>query len=378
MTNTLLLRSTICVALILSVGVEAVRAEVTSSTNSSQLIAQVSRPLRIRSFTVNPVSELPPGTELIFTLQGTPNSTATFSIGDAAQNVPMEEVEFGVYEGRYIVQSGVPIRANAVVKGTLQHGYQTISMVLEQPLVNEVVTNASFDGDSGIQSLFVERFTLTPGTKVVPGVPLNFTLTGTPGGRAAFSIKGVGYNFPMREVKSGVYQGQYIVRQEDKLPESEEMVIASLQANNQLIQTALDQPLFVKPQTGDRVVLVTSDQPLPINASFSTGSEMATSQLPIEILSPQDNSQVDGTITVRGRSFPSTSLNLTVQAITSMAGTAGVNRNILSQAIKTDSQGNFGFAFNPAIADSGTRYEINLSTTNEEQPIQRTLVIFHQ
>lgn len=379
MFNKLLLTSAICAAFIIPVGVEAVQAEVDSSIKSPKLIAQVLHPLQILSLTVNPVNELPPGTELIFTMEATPNATATLNIGNAVQNLPMEEVEFGIYQGRYIVQSGVAIRTNAVVKATLQRGYQSVGKVLEQPLVNEIVTEASYGNDPIAQSLAIERFTLYPVPSFAPGTKLSFTLTGTPGARAAFSIKGIGYNFPMQEISSGYYQGQYVVQQQDTLPTSEEDIIAHLQANNQLVQTTLSEPLSASSPTGNQVLQSASDQNLSTTASFSTETASVRGQVPIEILSPQTNSQVSSMVEVRGRSLPNTALNVSVQVFTPLAGEVGVNRNILSRRITTDAEGNFSFEFNPPPSEPGTRYEVNLNAaTNVRQANQKTLVLFHQ
>ncbi|UBF30683.1 hypothetical protein K9N68_36590 (plasmid) [Kovacikia minuta CCNUW1] len=68
------------------------------------LVQQSTAAPQIDSFRVNPVSQLSPGTELVFTLQGTPNAQAMLTIGTTARNLPMREVEPGYYEGRYTIR----------------------------------------------------------------------------------------------------------------------------------------------------------------------------------------------------------------------------------------------------------------------------------
>lgn len=352
MVSKFLLSSAICATFIVSVGAEVVQAQV----KAPQLIAQVLHPLKIRTLTMSPVNELLPETELIFTLQGTPNASATVSIGGAS--VPMEEVEYGIYEGRYVIPSGAPVRANTEVKATLRRGYQTVGKVLEQPLVSEIAREASFDNEGNPQSLFIDNFTLAPVTEVVPGTELNFRLLGTPGAVATFSIENVVNNVPMREVSSGIYEGQYVVHRQDDFSVLESSVTARLQSGIQAVGATLGQPLFT-------------------NVSFSgAGAAAAITQLPIEILSPQANSPVGRTVEVRGRSIPYTTLDVSVLASTPLAGATSFNQNVLNRRITTDSQGNFSFELNPAVPIAGTRYIVSLSGSNAAgQRNQKTFVI---
>lgn len=353
MTNKFLLTSAICAAFMIPVASETVQAQ----ENSSNLIAQGVFQPQINNFAVNSVNQLLPGTELIFTLQGTPNSNATFSIGNVARNLPMQEVEPGIYEGRYVIRNGALITANTPVQATLQRGYQTVSTVLQQPLTNAIAANTN-DNLSRTQSLSINRFTLQPAQSVLPGTELNFTLIGTPSAKATFSIEGVGYNLPMRETSRGVYQGQYVVRRQDDFSSSGARVTASLQSGSQVVRAVLDQPLLAN------------------TSSSETSTVATTGQQPIEILSPQNNSRVDGTVEVRGRSIPNTPLNVRVQASTSLAGLIGFNREVLNRTVTTDSQGNFSFTFNPTLAVPGTRYEVSLNAPNASQVNPTTLILF--
>lgn len=79
---------------------------------STQGQGRAGRP-QIYRFTMEP-NRIEPGTELVFTLEGTPNATATFNIRNLARDLPMTEVQSGVYEGRYTVRQRDAFSANNV------------------------------------------------------------------------------------------------------------------------------------------------------------------------------------------------------------------------------------------------------------------------
>jgi len=71
-----------------------------------------SRP-QIQRFTMEP-KRIEPGTELVFRLEGTPNATTTFNIKNVARDIPMTEIQSGVYEGRYTVRQRDAFSTNDV------------------------------------------------------------------------------------------------------------------------------------------------------------------------------------------------------------------------------------------------------------------------
>jgi hypothetical protein len=89
-----------------------------SARRSTQGLA--SRP-QIQRFTMEP-NRIEPGAELVFTLEGTPNATATFSIRNVARDLPMTEVQYGVYEGRYTVRQQDRFSANNVMASLQANG----------------------------------------------------------------------------------------------------------------------------------------------------------------------------------------------------------------------------------------------------------------
>lgn len=332
---------------------------VLAQTDARVIAQQNASAPQIDSFTANSVNQLTPGTELTFTLQGTPNARASLTIGNTARNLPMREVEPGVYEGRYVIRTTDSLATDTVVRANLQRGDQVTSARLSQPLIAATGTNTVQNpqsGNSSTQSLAIDRFTVQPVQQLEPGTVLNFNLTGTPNAKATYSIEGITYNQPMQEVSSGNYQGQYVIRRQDDFTNTNNRVTASLQSGNQIVRAQLDQNLFANSGT----------------------TNPSTTQLPLEVLSPENNSRVRGTVEVRGRSLPNTTVAVNVQASTSLAGIVGLDRNILNRTVSTDAQGNFSFSFRPTLTVPGTRYEVSLSATNGNQKNEETLVLIQQ
>ncbi|PSB43495.1 hypothetical protein C7B67_23790 [filamentous cyanobacterium Phorm 6] len=302
----------------------------------------------IDSFTAYPVQRLDPGTQLFFVLRGTPYSRATLTIQNAVQNLPMREVQPGVYEASYMIRQGDRISENTAVLANLQQGDRISSTRLQQPLL-------AGNSDRRFQSLSVDRFSAQSVQQLDPGTTLNFKLLGTPNATATFSIEGVAYNIPMREESNGLYTGGYTIRRQDYFPPEGTKVTASLQSGNQVVRSRLDRDLVA----GDN-------------------SSVKTAEIPLQIITPEENARVSGTVEVEGRSAPNATVNVKVQATSSVAGLFGFERNILERTVKADEQGNFSFAFNPTVALPGTKYEVNLSSNNGDRTSEQSLVLFQK
>ena len=79
---------------------------------AQQSAASVTAP-RIDGFDVEQVKTLVAGTELDFTLYGTPGGLATVRIDGATGRFLLEEVEAGVYEGTYTISRRDRIAADS-------------------------------------------------------------------------------------------------------------------------------------------------------------------------------------------------------------------------------------------------------------------------
>jgi hypothetical protein len=154
-------------------------------------------------------------------------------------------------------------------------------------------------------------------------------------------------------VQSGVYEGNYTVRRQDRFSAS--TVTARLQAGNRTLRAGL------------------ADAP-------SAGAAGAAAALTtIEIISPADQSAVgSATVEVRGRSAPNTVLNVHVNAKGAYLGFMGYSNLVLAREVMTDSRGNFAFTFEPKDQAPGTRYEVLVNGTVAGQPQQKVLNLLVQ
>lgn len=327
-------------------------------------IAQQADAPQIDGFSVVSVDALTPGTELVFTLQGTPGARATLTLGNIATNLPMREVDLGVYEGRYTIRSSDRLSDTTIIRANLQQGDRVSSVRLQQPLVASSPSATGTTPGTGstppttsgtAQPFYIDRFTAEPVPQLEPGTELVFTLVGTANATATYSIEGIAVDRPMQEIAPGTYRGDYVIRRQDVFPSAGATVTATLQANGQILRTRLDRALVA---TGN--------------------SNSATTPLTLEVISPQNNSRVSGTITVAGRSAPNTTVDVNVRAVNSLGGIVGVNRDVFSQRIQADAEGDFEFSFQPGIAVPGTRYEVSLQASNGSQTAEESLVLLQR
>lgn len=92
-------------------------------------------PPKIERFEVAQVDRLAPPADLSFTLQGTPDGTATVRIAGLPGKLMLEEVQRGVYRGAYDIRGRDRIAPDAVVTANLRVGTQESSRVLDRPLL---------------------------------------------------------------------------------------------------------------------------------------------------------------------------------------------------------------------------------------------------
>lgn len=233
----------------------------------------------------------------------------------------------------------------------------------------------TYSSDSTIaQSYYapqIDSFTVNSVDRLSPGSDLVFTLEGTPNARASFTISNVARNIPMQEVSPGVYEGRYTVRNQDRFS-TNTPVRANLTQGDRTVSARLQQPIASGDYNNNNNNY--GNSPYGSNSSYNN----QTTQLPLEIISPQNNSRVQGSVELRGRSAPNTTVEVTVKAVNSLGGLVGLNRDVASDRVQTDSQGNFTYNFSPSIAVPGTRYEVSLNASNGNQTSQRNLVLIQR
>ncbi len=396
----------------------------------------------IDNFYVEQVDNLDPDTDLVFVLEGTRGGAAKLRISGIARTIPMREVESGVYEGSYTIKRTDKLKANTRVSATLEKRGLLATRSLGKPLTTD--------------SLSIGSFIVQAVDRIEPGVDLNFTLNGTPRGKATFTIEGVVANALMRETSAGVYTGTYTIRQRDNFPPGVK-ITAMLSPHTQSAVATLKQSLVkdadapiiknLTPHDGDTVslgsrIFISSSfddgagsgvDPAAVRVLFDgrdvTDSAVITTSffsyqpesplspkeyrvevsakdlagnaarmqwkfkvqrdggrpdaraiLPLEILSPANNSDVrgSGAVEVSGRSAPNIDVSINVEVYSALAGIIGMNQNILNRTVRSDANGNFNFTFKPLFVVPGTRYEVKLSVGAGDQKREQTLVLHTQ
>lgn len=233
---------------------------------------------KIDSFEVDAVEQLTPGTDLLFTLEGTADSKATLRITGVSRVIPMQEVEPGIYEAEYTIKTKDRLTPNSTVRATLRRGTRAVTAKLDQPLMIAKVA-APATPPPRIPPPAIEHFKMMSVEAMEPGTELKFTLTGTPGAKAGFTIEGVAENLPLAETPagSGVYEGRYTIRRNDKFPPGVN-ITATLTLGEQLAHARLEQtgkddaPPIIKnlrPFDGETVAVAS---PITISATLDDGS----------------------------------------------------------------------------------------------------------
>ncbi|HEX2540058.1 MAG TPA: hypothetical protein VHM00_03135 [Caldimonas sp.] len=94
--------------------------------------------------------------------------------------------------------------------------------------------------------------------RLAPGVPLNFSVYGTPGAAAMLRIEGVRSSVDLQETQPGIYEGTYVIGPQDRVrPDSR--VTATLLRGDVAAQQMLEESL----QLGHGTVPLAGNAPLP-------------------------------------------------------------------------------------------------------------------
>ena len=180
---------------------------------------------RVDAFSVDQLSRVGPGSELEFTLRGTPGAEVTLEIAGASKAVKMEETRPGYYEGSYTVRSRDRVTAASLVTSRMLKDGRSITASLNQSVVSGAPSPAR-----GL--IKIAAFTVTALDGVRPGDELTFSMTGTPGAKAGVAVTGVRDRIALTEVSRGAYQGSYTVRRQDR-PDDSLSATGFLTVNNQ-------------------------------------------------------------------------------------------------------------------------------------------------
>ena len=245
-------------AAILTAAMTALCALPVASDVHAQTSAAAAAAPRISGFDVRPVPQPAPGTELQFTVYGSPGGSVRVQIAGAG-SIALDETDPGVYEGAYTIRQRDRITPVTTATVNLRLGNRVASSVLDEPLIAAAgaprAAGPSTTATPGAP--VIERFDVAPANRLEPGADLFFTVHGTPGGSATVRIAGVNGKLVLDEVKRGVYEGSYDIRPRDRIAD-DAPVTAHLHLGGQETTRTLDRPLVAP---GARTASTTARHP---------------------------------------------------------------------------------------------------------------------
>ncbi len=113
----------------------------------------------------------------------------------------------------------------------------TMSLPSAPAMAQQYDTRATNEGP------VIRGFDVAEVRRLTPGVELNFSLYGTPGGRATLSIEGARRNLTLNETDPGVYEGTYTVGTRDRVG-GDSAVTANLRVGNRVASGVLSESLL--------------------------------------------------------------------------------------------------------------------------------------
>ena len=239
----------------IATGLAGVTHAASAQQNSGAQVEADWRSPRITGFDVEQVKQLTPGTELAFTVWGSPGLAGRLSIDGAARSAVLEEVARGQYRAWYTVNSADNITPASRVTVNLRDGTRVATAVLDEGLVaGTPAHNGAATGNAPV----IERFDVRYGPDTRDGQDLTFTLRGTPGGRASVRMRATQRRLLLQETAPGLYSGNITLRATDRLDPGEP-VVARLSVGERSVTAPLTPPLEAQRVTRSRVAAVCVD-----------------------------------------------------------------------------------------------------------------------
>lgn len=308
--------------------------------------------LEVRSLEVQSDAGLAPGSRLRFRMEGTPRAQASVRIRGVQSSIALREIERGLYVGRYVVTRADRIEPGAPIRAALRNGNRTATAQYTVPndIAGVAVAPQPQPQPQPVpQELRITRFIAQPVDSAEPGTVLSFQVEGAPGATMAYvDLPGIDQNARLREVRPGVYEGQYTLRRDDRLN-----LNGRVEANL---------------RWGDRVATLNLDRPL-----------VAATSLPLEITSHANNGVVDGdTVHVRGRTAPFARVDVRVMAAPPLVGQMFGPQQVFAESIQANDRGFFEFSFRSPVNVAGTKYDVNLVARKADMHTETRLVLFQR
>jgi len=197
---------------------------------------------RIDGFDVEPVAKPAPGNELLFTLYGSPGGTSAVQIGGATGGVVLVETEAGVYEGTYTIRKRDKITVKSTATANLRLGNRVATAILDEPLIGKASARRPAPAAPSATAPKIDRFDVDPPARLAAGEELILTMSGSPGGTASAKIAGVKGKLVLNEIRTGVYEGIYTIKNRDRIA-ADAVVKGKLRVGNQETTAVLGQSL---------------------------------------------------------------------------------------------------------------------------------------
>lgn len=169
----------------------------------------------IRSFTVDQVPELAPGTELVFRVIGSAGGRLQLDIDGVANPLGLAETSAGTYAGAYTISIRDKITPTSRVLATLRLDTRQTSVALGQTLLTEAA-HAKATAVPPVQPQISRIETRNTGA-LSGGHEISFIVNGTPGGSATVSLDGGKSTVALAEERGGRYSGRYTIKSRDQL-----------------------------------------------------------------------------------------------------------------------------------------------------------------
>ncbi|GAA4032758.1 hypothetical protein [Actimicrobium antarcticum] len=314
------------------------------SVTPQKPIAPIATPATpvIDQFTVKPGNKTDLGTELKFSLFGTPRGKATVSIDDAIKELALQEIQPGVYEGTYTLRAMENTSGSISAIAMLESGGTTAQARLTQAPINES------------KPLIAKNISPRDGETVVTN-PVLISATFDDVGGIAIDTKTVRILLAGEDVSrnSAVTPQFFSYRSE-------------LQPGNYVVDvSAKDVAGRSMRQTWSFNVAAVA---VPV-----------TTVLPMQITSHSNNAQVGAEpIEIRGHTAADTRLEVQVQAVAAIAGFFSLSQKVFTQTLTSDAKGNFVFVFQPKVTVAGTRYEVTINASKADLTKEFKLNLFQQ
>ena len=168
----------------------------------------------IRSFSVQQVPALTPGTELVFQLWGTAGAVASVTLSGSDKAVALREARAGYYQGAYTLSRRDQVKFDSQVLATLKLGEGQVQAPLGQTLLTAAAHQSAME--AALPAAVVDYFA-TQADGYAGGDEIVFTVRGSPAGKASVRLGGSDAVVELTEQSAGEYRGSYTIRSRDRM-----------------------------------------------------------------------------------------------------------------------------------------------------------------